>query len=576
MTVNNLWLKHKSYAPVGYDTLNFHGMSYPKQIGDLLDGDNLLWAGKVLDGQVPLIRTGGGTWRSGFVAGGITSKGVAESPASPSVRIYRIRPDFGSADLRLDASASYGVPIESVTPEMVASVHDQYDTDWKEWPWQKGAPFIDKNGNGVMDPGEIPGLLNADQVIWFAYNDLDESVCRGFAGDPPIGLEVQVTFWAYKDIPVLRDMIFKRYRLMYKGTRTTGESATIDSMYVSQWAFPTIGLDLGGCDSLLSMSFVFSDNVVFHRPPELGPAVPGGNFGEYKKFGLPIPGIGYALLQGPLIAGSQKDIGVFNFSTQRGKKNLPMTSFMLNATGDPIGEPPGGRRSRWYWNVMRGYLPLEEAGDRRWIAPDGVPTPFMLAGDPVRQTGWYDGLGKTWSDGQGGIGESMGASLRRFMMNSGPFTLALGDTQEVVYAIMASSAPDGLYNVSYLKYMTSIVRGIYPSLDEYVSEQRSRSSVSPQPNVPFEFALLQNYPNPFNPSTHISYSIPRESKTRLVILDLLGRELRVLQDGVQKAGNYVLTWDGRDERVAMVPSGVYFYRLVADRFLLTKKMILLR
>ena len=69
MTVNNLWLKHKSYAPVGYDTLNFHGMSYPKQIGDLLDGDNLLWAGKVLDGQVPLIRTGGGTWRSGFVAG---------------------------------------------------------------------------------------------------------------------------------------------------------------------------------------------------------------------------------------------------------------------------------------------------------------------------------------------------------------------------------------------------------------------------------------------------------------------------------------------------------------------------
>jgi len=115
-------------------------------------------------------------------------------------------------------------------------------------------------------------------------------------------------------------------------------------------------------------------------------------------------------------------------------------------------------------------------------------------------------------------------------------------------------------------------KGFYRrALSEMVTEVQKIST-----DLPTQFSLEQNYPNPFNPSTHISYSIPRESKTRLVILDLLGRELRVLQDGVQKAGNYVLTWDGRDERVAMVPSGVYFYRLVADRFLLTKKMILLR
>jgi len=94
--------------------------------------------------------------------------------------------------------------------------------------------------------------------------------------------------------------------------------------------------------------------------------------------------------------------------------------------------------------------------------------------------------------------------------------------------------------------------------------------------LPSEFALMQNYPNPFNPSTTIKYSIPtvgkgHASSVRLIVYDILGREVTTLVNKQQQPGNYEVVFDA-----SKLPSGTYFYRLQSGSFVETKKMILLK
>jgi len=74
--------------------------------------------------------------------------------------------------------------------------------------------------------------------------------------------------------------------------------------------------------------------------------------------------------------------------------------------------------------------------------------------------------------------------------------------------------------------------------------------------LPSAFRLLQNYPNPFNPSTTISFDVPQQSHVRLVVCDVLGREVRTLVDEEKQPGRYSVTFDASN-----LPTGVYLYRL---------------
>jgi hypothetical protein len=82
--------------------------------------------------------------------------------------------------------------------------------------------------------------------------------------------------------------------------------------------------------------------------------------------------------------------------------------------------------------------------------------------------------------------------------------------------------------------------------------------------IPGEFSLSQNYPNPFNPETIIEFSLPSVSDTRLVVIDMLGREVKQLVSSIQPAGAHQVAWDGRDNGGNHVASGAYFYRLTAS------------
>ena len=89
--------------------------------------------------------------------------------------------------------------------------------------------------------------------------------------------------------------------------------------------------------------------------------------------------------------------------------------------------------------------------------------------------------------------------------------------------------------------------------------------------MPFRYELHQNYPNPFNPSTTIHYDLPKQSKVKMVVYDILGREVATLVNETKNAGSYQVIWNAN--RVA---SGVYFYRLQADAFTETKKLMIIK
>ncbi len=90
------------------------------------------------------------------------------------------------------------------------------------------------------------------------------------------------------------------------------------------------------------------------------------------------------------------------------------------------------------------------------------------------------------------------------------------------------------------------------------------------------FAVSQNYPNPFNPSTVINYQIPRTGNVKAIVYDINGAEVKTLFAGVQEAGNYRLTWDGKNSSGQTAASGMYMFRVQHDAAVINKKMLLIK
>jgi uncharacterized lipoprotein YddW (UPF0748 family) len=97
------------------------------------------------------------------------------------------------------------------------------------------------------------------------------------------------------------------------------------------------------------------------------------------------------------------------------------------------------------------------------------------------------------------------------------------------------------------------------------------TDVEEQPSLPTEFALAQNYPNPFNPSTIISCQVPVVSRVRIVVFDILGREVEELVNQQMEPGSYQFRFDA-----SHLTSGVYFYRMNAGEFVATKRMMVVK
>ncbi|OGG48994.1 MAG: hypothetical protein A3F84_14250 [Candidatus Handelsmanbacteria bacterium RIFCSPLOWO2_12_FULL_64_10] len=90
------------------------------------------------------------------------------------------------------------------------------------------------------------------------------------------------------------------------------------------------------------------------------------------------------------------------------------------------------------------------------------------------------------------------------------------------------------------------------------------------------YALSQNFPNPFNPATQIGFSLAEEGRIRLVVYNLLGQVVRDLVDDYRTSGSHTVTWDGKDAAGRIVASGIYLYRIEANRFSAVRRMVVVK
>lgn len=103
------------------------------------------------------------------------------------------------------------------------------------------------------------------------------------------------------------------------------------------------------------------------------------------------------------------------------------------------------------------------------------------------------------------------------------------------------------------------------------------SAIDEKPvNIISGYNLYQNYPNPFNPETTIKYELTKSADVTLKIYNVLGQEVRTLVTRKQPAGIHFTVWNGRNDKNVEVASGIYVYKLMAEDFIATRKMVLLR
>lgn len=150
-----------------------------------------------------------------------------------------------------------------------------------------------------------------------------------------------------------------------------------------------------------------------------------------------------------------------------------------------------------------------------------------------------------------------------FAVSGGPYTLQPGERVNVAFAVA------GGYSLEEVRTAIRNSRVAYGTIP---------TSVDQIDEIPIDFSLSQNYPNPFNPATKIKVTLPsvgdehiRPLKTRLIVYDILGRQIATLINEELSSGVYEVEFDGRG-----LSSGVYFYKLTSGSFVETKKMMILK
>ncbi len=151
------------------------------------------------------------------------------------------------------------------------------------------------------------------------------------------------------------------------------------------------------------------------------------------------------------------------------------------------------------------------------------------------------------------------------------------------------AASEVVYNDPYLHKMSDTLGNLRPGMVRRATQLAVATAAElaghlgvsgghRQPGLPAEISLMQNFPNPFNPFTIIKYTVggvrdqgPGPSQIKLVVYDLLGREVAVLVDEKKAPGSYEVTFDAGN-----LASGVYFYQLRAGDFVQTRKLLLIR
>jgi len=285
--------------------------------------------------------------------------------------------------------------------------------DYANWPVDQGAP--------VDDDGEP--LLLGDQMTWSVFNDADPDAHINDAGStPPLGIEVHHTSYGFARSGALGNAYFLKYRIINKGANL------LEDTYIAIWVDSDLGNssdDLVGCDTIRALGYCYND----------------GDDGDY---GANPPAVGIDLLQGPIVPATPLDIAYVSGERRRGFRNLGMTSFI----GFTLGADPNNATETYGYTQGLVRDTVTFAMTPMVNPVTGQVTTYSLSGDPVTQSGWIDAA----------------AGDRRMLLSSGPFTMAPGDTQEVVVAVMVGQGDDAIGSITALRAVDAEVQEMHGPL----------------------------------------------------------------------------------------------------------------
>ena len=411
-------------------------------------------------------------------------------------------------------------------PYKITTGQDPSDSDYVRWPVDLGAP-IDADGE--------PRILG-NQSVWCVYNGGDSTVFPPGLSSAPFGhplVEVQQMAFArtgsYSDTSLLANVVFFEWTFINKGT------IPIDSCYLGFWTdvdFGNVLSNVPAIDTVAQTGYCWWK---------------GTDTNDEQQYA-----VGHTLLYGPITPDATGD-AIFRGRRRSGFRNLPLSTFWGITEAYPVDTLYVQYPSRFdmAWNFARG---LNRSGHPITNPRTGEQTHFPYSGDPATGTGWtFDYSGYTGAEAG-------------YMLFSGPFTFAPADTQWMMIALLPVDMNDFRESIRTLRGRASRLRAL-----PYDSIAKPSPYTPYQPYVPAKTSLFQNFPNPFNGTTTINYEISERSQVRLVVYDILGREVRTVVQAEQPPGRYAirLNADG-------LASGVYFIRLGTSTLATTRKMIVVR
>ena len=156
-------------------------------------------------------------------------------------------------------------------------------------------------------------------------------------------------------------------------------------------------------------------------------------------------------------------------------------------------------------------------------------------------------------------------------MGTGPFNIAMGDSQEIILAYVVAEGNDNFNSIRNLKEQIPYLQDL--ANNNFDFESLAVANSKSHPNY---FIIYQNFPNPFNPNTTIKYELEEDCNVLVNIYNISGNLVNTIQNGYRVNGSHTIQWNGTDRHGNLVPAGIYLYQLKAGDFVQTKKMVLMK
>lgn len=421
----------------------------------------------------------------------------------------------------------------------------QTHPDLAEWPTGLGAPTLDAAGNRVdlttwplsqrlgrvidLERGERP-LLSGDQMHWWIMNDAGGEHAR--TGSAPIGVEVQMTAFAFGGAGALSNTTFYHLKLLKPA------GLPLQDAYFGLYADTDLGSfddDYMGSDSLLGLAYTYNAD----------------NLDEGAEgYGIAPPALGFDFLLGPLVDADGRDNDRNGLIDEPGERLAMTTAKYRNESPTDARALHDNLRGLWWTG-----RPMFEGISTPWGNETGPVTRWMYSGNPPSY----------WSELDfDGMGSAVPPNDRTVLSGMGPFTLSADQPQEILIGIITSFGADNLDSVRQLKEDDAFIQNLidYGLLD----------LPPPGETVPPQYDLAASFfPIPATETLTVQYSIPWEMPVLIDVFDLLGRRREVLVDKVGFPGAYTRTIDVSDWR-----PGVYLARLQMAKRTLMRRLVVVR